>query len=302
MIKLIYALASIFLVKFYWEYTSNEIRQLWNGFELDDYKLLFCDKVDYGYRATVQCINDGNYEHLKSFRDSFNKVYGMKTYFNNKEYSDEILIDFVKKREKLKYTYVPLSPYELLIGYDYKYKPITIDMRITPHLGVVGLSNSGKSKCIELALKNLRGADIILMNCFDDDFKGVKARRVNGIDNILDCFYYLCNEEDVKEKPLYVVLDEYNVISNVEGIDESVEILLRQARHRNIFVIVIMQQATKDECNFKNLFNCRLCFKQIDNSQYYSFIGSSIEETTLNQMEFILLHQKLEYGTSYLLN
>ena len=83
MLKLIYALASIFLVKFYWEYTSNEIRQLWNGFELDDYKLLFCDKVDYGYRVTVQCINDGNYEHLKSFRDSFNKVYGMKTYFNN---------------------------------------------------------------------------------------------------------------------------------------------------------------------------------------------------------------------------
>ena len=301
MVQLIYALASIFLLKFFWEYSNDEIRQYWNRFEFDDYKLLSCRKTDYGYRATVQCINEGNFEHLKTYRESFNKIYSMKTYLNNKDYSDEILIDFVKKRDKLKYKYIELNPYELLIGYNYKYQPIKVNMKITPHLGVVGISNNGKSKCIELALRNLRGADITLLNCFDDDFTDIKANRINGIDDILDYFYYLCNEDDIKERPLYVVLDEYNVISNIEGIDESIENLLRQARHRNIFIIVIMQQATKDECNFKNLFNCRLCFKQIDKSQYYSFIGSVVEETNLKQMEFILLHEKLEYGTSYLL-
>lgn len=301
MTNLIYALAGIFLVKFYWDYSTNEIRNLWGGFELDEYKLLSCNKVSYGYKATVQCIKDGSYEHLKSFRDGFDKVFGMKTYFINKEFSDEVIIDFVKKKDDLKYKYIPLSPYELLIGYDYKYNPIIVDMRVTPHLGVVGISNNGKSKCIELALKNLRGADIDILNSFDDDFRGIRANRINGIDDILDYFYYLCNGEDIKERPLYVVLDEYNVISNVEGIDESIDILLRQARHRNIFVIVIMQQATKDECNFKNLFNCRLCFKQIDKSQYYSFIGASVDETYLKQREFILLHQKLEYGKSYLI-
>ena len=79
-------------------------------------------------------------------------------------------IDFVKIKKDLEYKYIKLSPYKLLIGYDYKYQPIVIDMKVTPHLGVVGISNNGKSKCIELALKNLRGADIHLINCMDNDF------------------------------------------------------------------------------------------------------------------------------------
>ena len=278
---------------------QNDIRSLWGGFYLDKYILLDSVKTDYGYSATVSCKHGGSFEDLKRYKPSFDKVYQCSTYFFNEKFNDTIKIDFVKIKKDLEYKYIKLSPYKLLIGYNYKYEPIIIDMKVTPHLGVVGISNNGKSKCIELALKNLRGADIHLINCMDNDFTSINGKRINGESDILDYFYYIIHDDKVLERPLYIVIDEYNVLSNLKGIDDIIEELLRQARHRNIFIIVLMQQATKDECNFKNLFNCRLCFKQIDKSQYYAFLGSTIEDVDLQQREFILLHTKIEYGTTY---
>ena len=95
------------------------------------------------------------------------------------------------------------------------------------------------------------------------------------------------------------MIDEYNVINNLRGLDEAIENLLRQARHRNVFPIVIGQQMNREDCNFKNLFNCRLCFKQVSPIQYYSFLGVSVDEIDLQQREFILLHKELVYGKSY---
>ena len=54
-------------------------------------------------------------------------------------------------------------------------------------------------------------------------------------------------------------------------------------------------------CKFKELFNVRLCFKQINNMSYYSFLGQSIDDIKLKQREFILLHQNLERGKTYLI-
>ena len=79
----------------------------------------------------------------------------------------------------------PVGSYELKLGYKnnliYK-RPIIIDMKVTPHLFVCGLSGSGKSRMIE---KAIQGKKVILINVFEDDFKTIQARRINGNDNIL---------------------------------------------------------------------------------------------------------------------
>lgn len=269
-----------------------------NNFIADEYYA-----TSYGTTSLISCKTGYTIEDFKELIPTLEKEYECKMYVEDIEYSKYFRLDcIIDKLKDIVYTFMPLSPYQLLLGYNHRHEPIILDMRITPHVGVVGISNNGKSKCIELALSNLRGAEIHLINVFEHDFKMLKqAKRIKGEMNILDYLYYVSHETIKHEKPLYIVIDEYNVLNNLKGLDEAIENLLRQARHRNIFVIVIGQQMTRDECNFKNLFNCRLCFKQVSPINYYSFLGNTIDEPKLKQREFIVLHEKLEYGKSYLL-
>lgn len=282
-------------------YVKKRLNFKWFNLELQDYKLLNTTKQPFGISLNIQCINRGSFEQLESLTEIFEKIYQCKAHINNIDFSNKLTIDIVKNQPNLSYQYINLSPYQLLIGYDYMSNPIIINMKVTPHLGVVGLSNNGKSKCIELALKNLRGADIHLINCMKTDFVGIGQRRINNEFDILDYFYYITHDETIRVKPLYIVIDEYNVLSKTKGVDEGIEDLLRQARHRNVFVIVIMQQGTRDEVTFKNLFNCRLAFRLLDKPSYYSFLGTTVNDNNLKQREFILVHTKTEYGMSYLL-
>ena len=75
-----------------------------------------------------------------------------------------------------------LSQYELLVGHG-KDGDIIIDMKIVPHLLVAGLSNSGKTKCAELMLRDK--LNVLLINCYQEDFSALKnAKRINNIDEI----------------------------------------------------------------------------------------------------------------------
>lgn len=278
------------------------IKQKFNEIVEQRFKMKSIKYTDYGFHCFVECLLDSNFTELESHKETFDKHFQAKTYLKNIKYSNLIEMDIVTKQKDLTQPKITLSPYQLLIGYNHIYQPIIIDMKITPHLGVVGISNNGKTKCIEQAFKNRNDIEIHILNSMSNDFKGIGTKRINGEYDILDYLYYIAHNEKVYTKPLYVILDEYNVISNLKGLDNILEDLLRQARHKNIFLIVLMQQATKEECNFKNLFNCRLCFKQIGSIQYYSFLGTTIDEIMLQQREFILLHTDIEYGKSYLIN
>ena len=171
----------------------------------------------------------------------------------------------------------------------------------TPHLGVVGTSNMGKSKCIEIALRNLRGVDITLVNCFRDDFKGVNANRINGNKQILSYLQRLSENKQRRERPHYIVIDEYNVLANVRGVDKAIQDLLSQARHFNVFVIVLMQRANADDCKFKHLFNCRLAFRTIEDTTLRAFLGvkAEKEDGTLRPREFYLVSDSLYKGVTF---
>ena len=296
--KVLFLGSGLFLTKWTCERLFDPIRNRWDGINFE-YKIEKCKKTNYGWNVLVYCTDEGNYEDFLRYKGTIEKIYGVRAYIKDVPFSDNIEMDLVRLDFDLEYKKINLSPYELLIGYDSKGEPIICDMRVTPHLGVVGISNNGKSKCVELMLSNLDGADIDIINAMPKDYKGIKCNRINGEDNIIDYLYYTTYSIEVRDRPLYIVIDEYNVLSNLQGLDEAIEDLLRQARHRNIFVIVIGQQMDKDSCNFKNLLNSRLCFKQVSPVSYYSFLGQTIDEPNLKQREFYFQHTEFVKGKSY---
>lgn len=201
------------------------------------------------------------------------------------------------------YKYIDLPPTKLLIGCDsFKHK-IVADMNICPHVLVSGLPNSGKSKCIYIMLKNLRKANIVIYGGFKEDYSDISYREIIGedslnifLDSILDNLYK-------REVPLYIILEELGTIRSKKTKDKIQE-LLCIARHYNIYIIGVIQIATKENCSFKDLFNTRITFKQIGEHNYRVILGMPIEEEyrRLRQQEFIMLSDKLYFGKTYLVD
>lgn len=193
----------------------------------------------------------------------------------------------------------PVGAYELKLGFKnnllYK-KPILIDMKVTPHLFVCGLSGSGKSKMIEHAVQ---GKNIILINAFEDDFKTIQARRINGNDNILRFFNTLLESLYKRDEPLYIVIDELLVLCMDKGVTKAISDLLAIGRHYNIFLIGISQIGTKESVKFKDLFNSRACFRQVEESSYRAILGYSPEDKRLGQRQFYLYSDDVYRGKTY---
>lgn len=197
----------------------------------------------------------------------------------------------------------PLNKFQLKIGYkDYIFikKPIVIDMLVTPHVFVSGLSGQGKSKMVEYML---RDKNVILINAFEDDYISLGAvRRVNGNDNILDFLNYLSSilrNRNRNSKPLYLCIDELLVLCYDKKISHHLFALLCTARHFNIFIIGISQIGTKESVKFKDLFNTRISFRQVEESSYRAVLGYSPEDKHLIKQEFYLYSDKILKGFTY---
>ena len=154
-------------------------------------------------------------------------------------------------------------------------------------------------RCIEYAIKD---KDVVLLNAFEDDFKNIKARRIIGNENILHYLEALVREPYKRDKPLYIVIDELLVCCMDKKINNAIKDLLAIGRHYNVFVIGIAQRGTKTDLSFKDLFNARMTFRQVENSSYQAILGCSIEDKRLNKREFILMSDDLYYGKSYDIN
>lgn len=188
--------------------------------------------------------------------------------------------------------------YKLVLGYSGKLvkKPIIVDMRSTPHLLCCGLSGQGKSRCIEYAIK---GKDVVLLNAFYDDFKTIKGRRIVGNENILKYLESLVKEPYKREKPLYIVIDELLVLCIDKKISNAIKDLLAVGRHYNIFCFGISQRGTKSDLSFKDLFNARMTFRQVEGSSYSAILGYSVEDKRLKKREFVLASDDIYKGMTY---
>lgn len=185
------------------------------------------------------------------------------------------LITYVNALKQTKIDNIKIDESTLKIGYvkDGRYcYPITVSMRYNPHLLVCGLSQQGKSKMVEYAMQNKQ---VMLINCYDDDYKTLDSlARVNGVEDIDKVLRYLCDKMDGNRQPLYIVIDEALSLSLCgKDISKSIMRLLSQGAHNCIYVICITQSADKEILKYKQLFNSRVCFKMVDDTQYKSCLG-----------------------------
>ena len=198
----------------------------------------------------------------------------------------------------LPYKFIPLSPYSLLCGHC-GVTPLVVDMQITPHLLVTGLSGQGKSKMLRVMLLNIRGADIVICNAFRNDFLGVNALFINGCYNVKTYIKNIVSNLYKRDKPLYIVLEELGTIRDKECIKYITE-LLCVARHYNIYIIGVIQIATKEELKYKSYFNARLSFRQLDSSAYRVAVCSTPKHA-LSKRQFLLLTDDLQEGYTYII-
>lgn len=204
-----------------------------------------------------------------------------------------------------KYLNKPIGDYELKVGYKniiVAKKPIIVDMRATSHLFVCGLSGNGKTKMVEYAMQNKR---CVLLNVFNKDFRTIEAARIIGKDKILGYLKGLLNSmklRDENSRPFYVVIDELLVLCTDKNIASAISDILAIGRHYNIFLIGISQVGTKEAVKFKDLFNARICFRQVEESSYRTILGYSPEDTHLKKREFYLYGETITKGYTYSIN
>ena len=197
---------------------------------------------------------------------------------------------------------VELTDWQIAAGYNeingIKH-PVIFDFKKTPHMLVSGLSQQGKTKMLEGAL---RDKQVILVNTFKKDFTSLRnvIERVNDPCEIEKVFEYLLSlKEDQNAIPIYVVIDELLslILAGDKKIMPLITRLLALAAHVNIYVIAISQSAEKEVIKNKNLFNIRVCFRMVEDSSYKVVLGYTPEQLQLERRQFHYYSDKT--GTAY---
>ena len=190
----------------------------------------------------------------------------------------------------------------LTVGYEKGLfrKPITIDMNIDSHVLIIGLSNCGKSK---LAEGMLQGKSVTIVNAFPEDFPTLKGQRIVGEDEILNYLEHVLDGRTNESKVHYLLIDEMLVLMRNKKIEKALAELLAVARHYNLYIIALGQEGTREVIKCKNLFNVRICMKQLEESSFRTVLGCSVEDRFLKQREFYIVdNQGLRKGKTYDIN
>ena len=258
-------------------------------------KSIFYLAGNTGYRAFLK-YRDVNLTKLNFLKPYVNKIFGCDRADFTLMDNGALTLSIYKPQDFLDYKQVQLQDRELLLGYNQE-GYIIADMGKYPHLLISGLSNQGKSKMVNYMLKNLEDrANILVLNGFKEDYRGFTL--VQGTKAIQRRIEAILKDKEIRIKPLYLILEEMQSISKDKKLQEQLKELLSMGRHYNIFVIGIIQNATKENCSFKDLFNCRCSFRQIDSSSYQVCLGTSVEKG-LEQREFYFLDSNLIKGYTF---
>ena len=90
---------------------------------------------------------------------------------------------------------------------------------------------------VRTMLLNIQDADIIVCNAYKEDYKGVRGRFINGEENIKVYLKSIIESPAVRERPLYIVLEELATIKDKDNI-KMIKELLCIARHYNIIAFI----------------------------------------------------------------
>jgi DNA segregation ATPase FtsK/SpoIIIE-like protein len=94
-------------------------------------------------------------------------------------------------------------------------------------------------------------------------------------------------------------MDELLILCMDNKIEKAIMNLLAVGRHYNIFLIGICQLGTKEIIKFKDLFNTRICFRQVEESSYRAVLGYSPEDKQLQKREFYYYSDEVGKGYTY---
>ena len=238
----------------------------------------FVEKIEvhsWGVKALIDIKKVCSFEEFQKIKDNINTYFGsLKVDMVDRRGKVEINIIniLIEQGDFLNYRYVPLSPYQLLLGYGDDKELLIADMKSRPHVLITGLSEQGKTGMVKCITTNLiPNADVIVCNSFRDDFAKIKGvRYVKGTKDTLTFLNNIHKDIYRRERPLYIVLEELATLRDKKTIDTIYE-LLCVARHYNVYVIGIVQESLKSEFKFKSLFNTRISFSMPDG--YVSSLG-----------------------------
>ena len=238
----------------------------------------FVEKIEvhsWGVKALIDIKKVCSFEEFQKIKDNINTYFGsLKVDMVDRRGKVEInIINIpVEEGEFLNYRYVPLSPYQLLLGYGDNKELLIADMKSRPHAIITGLSEQGKTGMVKCITTNLiPNADVVVCNCFKDDFDNIKGIRI--IKGTKDTLTFLNNTyKNIyrRERPLYIILEELLTLRDTKSVNAIYE-LLGQARHFNIYIIGLSQESLKNELKYKSLFNTRISFSMPDG--YVSSLG-----------------------------
>lgn len=240
--------------------------------------------IEYGFTLDFKINGICDYSKIENNLNFIKDCFGAVQVESSNNRGVVTLRVFEKELEEKDYIKYILPATTLLCGYNYK-GFITVDMLKAPHILVAGLSGNGKSRMVNYMLNNLIDADIVVLNGFEEDYKGF--RLIHGTKEIEDYLKAILEDKTKRKRPFYVVLEEMQGLNSNKKIADLCKELLSYGRHYNIFVIGIIQIATKENCKFKDLFNSRLTFKQNDTSAYSVCLGVTVDKE-LRQREFYL--------------
>lgn len=194
------------------------------------------------------------------------------------------------------------NKHDLILGTDKFRRKIILNMKEFPSLSITGVTNSGKS-CLVAAALTKNKADKVLLNAYEEDYSNIYfKKRITDIEKIEQYLDYLL-EIDRLDHFTIIVIDEALSLTAYKKINEKLKVLLSKNRHKNCAIVLSFQELNKTIVPYKSLIAARLSMRLLQQSDYQSALGISLDTSvTLQNREFILVSDSIYKGKSYNLN
>ena len=175
----------------------------------------------------------------------------------------------------------------ILLGRSFPFKKVYWNYKTYYHLTITGVTGTGKSVLCE---NIVRGRNTVLINTWETDFKTItEAKRINDKDSILSFFKCLpSNSQEV-----FIVCDELATLMQDKEIAREINNALMFARHYNAHIIGITPRVLANEVGCKSLFPARITGRLLQESDYRTALGISIN-VNLGMRQFIIIQDRME--------
>lgn len=175
----------------------------------------------------------------------------------------------------------------ILLGRSFSFKKVYWDYKTYYHCLILGVTNCGKSVLCENMLRN---RNTVLINTWESDFKTMtEAKRINDKDSILSFFKWLPNNS----QEVFIVIDELASLMTDKEVAKEINLALQYSRHYKAHIIGITPRVLANEVQCKSLFPARITGRLLQESDYRTALGISIN-VNLSMREFIIIQDKVE--------